>query len=278
MRTARLATDLWAGRRGNFERSPASDWDNYTRHKKPPAVRTGMAEDANGPPDTSRALGQETGRESGSLRTQTGAPRRGVLPYVVLVVVTFLVTWFVFATLTGYPVGLGSSPSSTSGGATPVAGVILTINNPFDTAMNASADQYAPANFTVPAHTLLEFTLINYDTGQNAVTSLEATVNGTVGNCIYVNSTPASLGPCVHSVPTGFVVHTFSFESGPYAGFNVPIPSAVKSTEGGIGSSVTFFAYFNETGTFTWNCLAPCDPFSMATSGFMTGTMTVGPK
>jgi len=192
--------------------------------------------------------------------------------------VTFLVTWFVFATLTGYPVGLGPSPTSSTSSGTPTAGVILTINNPFDTAMNASTDQYAPANFTVPADTPLEFTLINYDTGQNPVTPLEATVNGTVGNCIYVNSTPASLGPCVHSVPTGFVVHTFSFESGAYAGFNVPIPSAVESTEGGIGSSVTFFAYFNETGTFTWNCEAPCDPYSMATSGFMTGTMTVTAK
>jgi hypothetical protein len=160
-----------------------------------------------------------------------------------------------------------------------VAGVILTINNPFDTAMNASTDQYAPANFTVPANTLLEFTLIDYDTGQNPVTSTEATVNGTVGNCIYLNSTPASLGPCVHSVSAGFVVHTFSFESGPYAGFNVPIPSAVDSSgEGSTGVSVTFFAYFNETGTFTWNCEAPCDPYSMATDGFMTGAMTVSPK
>ena len=65
------------------------------------------------------------------------------------------------------------------------------------------------------------------------------------------------------------------FESGAYSGFNVPIPSAINSPEGGIGATVTFFAYFNETGTFTWNCEAPCDPFSMATDGFMTGTMTV---
>jgi hypothetical protein len=252
--------------------------DTYTRHKKLLRVQASMAEESKGPPDESQAKHRERGLESDWQATSTGTSRRSLLPYVVLVVVTFLVTWFVFATLTGYPVGLGSSPSSSSPGGTPVTGVLMTINNPFDTANNSSADQFAPANFTVPANTLLEFTLVNYDTGQNPVSSLEATVNGTVGNCIYLNATPTALGPCMHSVPTGFVVHTFSFESGAYSGFNVPIPSAVDSLEGGIGSSVTFFAFFNHTGTFTWNCEAPCDPYSMATDGFMTGTMTVIPK
>jgi len=227
------------------------------------------------PTDAPRA--NEGGMSPGSaLPSPTmSTPRRSLLPYLVLVVVTFFVTWFVFATVTGLPVGLGTSPASKSSSGTPTAGVILTINNPFDTGNNYTADQYAPANFSVPSHTLLEFTLINYDTGQNPVPQSEANVTGTVGNCMYVNATPAALGPCVHSVNAGFVTHTFSFESGAYAGFNVPIPSAIDSPEGGIGASVTFFAYFNETGTFTWNCLAPCDPYSMVTSGFMTGTMTV---
>jgi len=208
--------------------------------------------------------------------TATSPPPRSLLPYLVLVVVTFFVTWFAFATITGLPVGFGTSPASSSSSGTPSTGVILTINNPFDTANNNSADQYAPANFTVPAHTLLKFTLINYDTGQNQLpAATDANVNGTVGNCAYLNSTPTSLGPCVHSLPSTFIAHTFSFVSGPYAGFNVPLPSAAASPEGGIGASVTFFAYFNETGTFTWNCLALCDPWSMITSGFMTGTMTV---
>ncbi|MCI4363073.1 MAG: hypothetical protein L3K13_02035 [Thermoplasmata archaeon] len=202
-------------------------------------------------------------------------PGRGFLPFAVLAVVTFFVTWFVFATITGVPVGIGRPPTSSSPSGTPTTGVVLSINNPFDKVNNGSADNFAPANFSVPAHTLLEFTLLDFDTGQNPVTPAEATVSGTVGNCIYLNSTPNALGTCVHTVPTGFVVHTFSFESAAYAGFNVPIPSAVDSPTGGIGTSVTFFAYFNQTGSYTWNCLAPCDTFSMATSGFMTGTMTV---
>ena len=217
---------------------------------------------------------REMGGNAGPGSPPGTIPRRGVLPYVVLAVVTFFVTWFVFATITGVPVGFGA-PTSHPSSAAPTTGVILSIDNPFDTARNDTADQYAPANFSVPANTLLEFTLINYDTGQNPVTSVQANVSGTLGNCIYLNATPTALGTCVHTVPKGFVAHTFSFIGGPYAGFNVPIPSAVNSPEGGIGASVTFFAYFNTTGSFTWNCLAPCDPWSMATDGFMTGTMTV---
>ena len=222
-----------------------------------------------------------TGSETVSDRTSTKPPRRSFLPYIVLAVVTFFVTWFIFATITGLPVGLSSSSSSSPPSATPTTGVILTIDNPFDTGNNSTCspctDQYAPANFSVPAHTLLEFTLINFDTGQNQLPSpQDADVNGTVGNCAYLNATPTSLGPCVHSVNSGFIAHTFSFASGPYAGFNVPVPSAAAaSQEGSAGASVTFFAYFNETGKFTWNCLALCDPYSMMTDGFMTGTMTV---
>jgi hypothetical protein len=226
-------------------------------------------------PEEDRPEHRESSQENVAGSPSAVVPRKGLLPYVVLAVVTLLVTWFAFASITGLPVGLGKSPVSPPG--TPETGVVLSVNNPFDTARNATTDQVAPANFTVPAKTLLRFTFINYDTGLNPVTPLEASVNGTLANCIYLNSTPTSLGPCVHSVPTGSVSHTFSFVNGTYEGFNVPIPSALGSPEGGAGASVTFFAYFNVTGTFYWHCRSPCDPFSMATDGFMLGTMTVVP-
>ncbi len=238
-----------------------------------------MAGEPTTSPREARINYREMGTQSVSPPTLRSGPQRSLLPYVVLVVVTFFVTWFVFATVTGLPVGLGPSQTSNSPSGTPETPVQLAVDNPFNTGNNSTCapctDQYAPANFTVPADTLLEFTITNYDTGQNPVTPLQASVNGTVANCIYLNSTPTVLGPCVHSVPEGFVAHTFSFVSGPYSGFNIPLPSAVESVEGGVGSTVTFFAYFNETGTFTWNCLAPCDPWSMAHDGFMTGSMTV---
>jgi hypothetical protein len=235
-----------------------------------------MPGDGSGPPDESPGKYPELSRESASPSTPTRASR-SLLPYAVLVVVTFFVTWFVFATITGLPVGLGPSPTSKSPSGTSETGVVLTINNPFDTARNLTADQFAPANFSVPAHTELEFTMINYDTGQNPgnIPGYEGNVNGTVGNCIYLNATPTDLGPCVHSVNNGFITHTFSIVNGTYAGFNIPLPSAIDSPQGGIGASVTFFAYFNVTGTFYWHCEAPCDPWSMLTDGFMGGTMTV---
>lgn len=234
-----------------------------------------MSGDAGGPPGESRVKYREMHRDVDSPGAQGNPPRRGALPYVVLVIVTFLVSWFVFATVTGVPVGFGGPSTSKSPSGTASTGVILSVNNPFDTANNSSTDQYAPANFSVPAHTLLRFTIINYDTGQNPVTPVQAKVNGTLGNCMYLNATPTVLGPCVQAIPQGFVAHTFSFVGGAYGGFNVPLPSALNDGEGSPGASVTFFAYFNETGTFTWNCLAPCDPYSMATDGFMSGTMTV---
>ena len=240
-----------------------------------------MAEGAPKSPSGPRINYRNASPPQRATASSPSGPRGSILPYVVLVVVTFFLTWFVFATITGLPVGFGPSQTSRSSSGTAGTGVLLAIDNPFDTGNNTicspCTDQFAPANFSVPADTLLEFTITNYDTGENPVTPAQASVNGTVSNCIYLNSTPTVLGPCVHSVPTGFVAHTFSFESGPYQGFNVPVPSANDSNsgEGGSGATVTFFAYFNETGTFTWNCVAPCDPWSMAHDGFMTGTMTV---
>ena len=237
-----------------------------------------MSGEASEPPAGKPGTDREPSEGSGGPPATKPRPPRSILPYIVLVVVTFFVTWFVFATITGLPVGLGPSPTASSSG-TPTTGEVMTINNPFDSENNFTADQYAPANFSVPAHTELEFTLINYDTGMNPgsvdPSITPNVVSGTVGNCVYLNATPTSLGPCVKSMNAGFVVHTFSFVSGPYIGFDVPLPSAADSPAGGIGASVTFFAYFNETGTFTWNCVAPCDTYSMATSGFKTGTMTV---
>ncbi len=144
--------------------------------------------------------------------------------------------------------------------------VYLSINANPDLAP-AGADQYEPANISVPAHTLLVFVITSYDSGENPVSALYAQVSGTVGDVEFLNGSPIGVG----AVPSDQVAHTFSFVSGPYASFNVAIPAAGGSSP----SVVQFSAYFNTTGEFTWNCMAPCDPWSMSQSGFMTGTVTV---
>ncbi len=162
-----------------------------------------------------------------------------------------------------------SAPAQSSGGAVGAGApdyVYLSINaNP--ALAPAGADQYEPANISVPAHTLLVFVITNYDSGENPVSGVYAQVSGTVGDVEFLNGSSVGVG----AVPPDQVAHTFSFVAGPYAGFNVAIPAAGGSSP----SIVQFGTYFNTTGQFTWNCMAPCDPWSMNTPGFMTGTVTV---
>ncbi len=81
-------------------------------------------------------------------------------------------------------------------------------------------------------------------------------------------------GKAVSSVSDINIAHTFTIAK---LGFNMPIPVAPT------GKSVTVVATFTatKTGTFTWNCFAPCGTGTtgmsgaMSTPGWMTGKVTV---
>lgn len=186
----------------------------------------------------------------------------------VVVVVTLVVTWFLAAAVYGAGVG-SSTPQSGQGssnsGTTGPDYVYLSIDGNPD--RNLSMDQYSPANFTVAANTLVIFVITNYDTGENPTSAPYNNVSGTVGGVEYLNGSTTG----VSSIPSGEVAHTFSILSGPYKGFNAVMPAAGNTTP----TVVQFSAYFNTTGVFTWQCMAPCDPTSMATPGYMQGTITV---
>jgi hypothetical protein len=143
-------------------------------------------------------------------------------------------------------------------------------------------DEYFPANFSLPAHTLVEFSITSYDNGTNVVAATANTVMGTVGNVAVEAPAPGAAPVEYTHLPLTGIAHTFTIEqsaamagtamgSGPYA-LNVPIPSATSLSQ---PSTVTFSAYFNATGAMTWVCLAPCDPMAMMVPGFMSGTITV---
>ncbi len=132
-------------------------------------------------------------------------------------------------------------------------------------------DRYFPANFTVPTHTPVLVTITNYDNASNPVPAAVAAVQGTVGNVETMQASSAAEGMTMTAVPAGDVAHTFTMDSGGYA-MSVPIPAANSLADPMI---VTFRAYFNITGAFDWHCMAPCDASSMATPGFMRGTVTV---
>ncbi len=144
--------------------------------------------------------------------------------------------------------------------------LFLTIGFDFATGL----DKYMPANFTVPAHTPVLVTITNYDSSANPVANATALVTGTVGNVMTMRSASDASGMTMGAVPATQVSHTFTMDS-PYS-INVPIPAASSLANPIV---VTFTAYFNVTGSFEWHCMAPCDALSMATPGYMRGTVTV---
>lgn len=171
--------------------------------------------------------------------------------------------------------GLGSGygatkgPASTTGGSTAPVFLYLTIAfNPVN-----GMDQYFPANFSVPSHTLVHFVITNYDNGVNLVPTQYSHVSGVVGGVMTWDNASMSAPQTASAIPLTEIAHTFTITT-PGANLNVPVPAA---TNGGEPTTVSFSAYLNTTGPLVWNCMAPCDAGSMATLGYMAGTVTVNP-
>ncbi len=133
------------------------------------------------------------------------------------------------------------------------------------------------ANIRVPAHTLIQLTIISYDTPTPGSTDAQGKVTGTVGGSIYlVNGTtamgtnvPQSWGQNVTSVPGNMLAHTFTIQQ---FGINIPVVG---------GDTEIAYLYLNQTGTFQWICLTPCGfgpsgmGGAMSASGWMEGQITV---
>jgi heme/copper-type cytochrome/quinol oxidase subunit 2 len=163
----------------------------------------------------------------------------------------------------------------------------LTLMEVMDTAWNSSMAQpqfsvagpngLQPAvNIRLPAHTLIQLTIISYDTPTPNSTDFEGKVSGTVGGTVYlINGTSAMgtdvsqpWGQNVTSVPGAMLAHTFSI---PQLGINIPVVG---------GDTTIAYLYFNQAGTFQWVCLTPCGfgptgmNGAMSTPGWMEGQVT----
>jgi hypothetical protein len=188
------------------------------------------------------------------------------------------------AVIVGLGMGLGlasrgptSSSAPTSGDSNPsgAASVSLVIAwNP-----ESGLDQVFPASFQVPSSALVTVTIINYDDGANQVSSGYTAVQGTHGGTETI--TTDGIARVVSGLPSTGISHTFTLmsmgggmASGGMSGgmLNVVIPPAPSISD---PVTVTFTVVFGMAGTYTWMCLAPCDPDSMTTSGYMTGAITV---
>lgn len=147
-----------------------------------------------------------------------------------------------------------SGPPAPASASSAPTDLYLTINiNPY-----TGWPQYTPANFSVPEGTVM-VTITDYDAPGNWSGCL-CNVTGTVGGIETVNGTPTS------DVSSANVAHSFDI---PALGLNVVSPGL---------STVTFTLQLNQTGTYTWYCMAPCGyppEGPMGVPGYMTGTMTV---
>ena len=95
------------------------------------------------------------------------------------------------------------------------------------------------ANISLPANTLIQVTIVSYDTPTPNSTVMEGMVNGTIGGNMYlINGTVASMsdtsmvqmspwGGNVTSVPANQLAHTFSI---PQLGINIPWWEARKKS------------------------------------------------
>jgi len=164
----------------------------------------------------------------------------------------------------------------------------LTLMEVMDTGWNSSIAQpqfsmmgpnglQPAANIRLPAHTLIQLTIISYDTPTPNSTDSQGKVSGTVGGTVYlINGTSAMgtdvsqrWGQNVTSAPGAMLAHTFTIQQ---LGINIPVVG---------GDTVTAYLYLDQTGTFQWICLTPCGfgttgmAGAMSTSGWMEGQITV---
>lgn len=125
------------------------------------------------------------------------------------------------------------------------------------------------ADFTLPANAKVTVTITSYDDGAAPVPVTYSRVRGTLGGSEIVN------GKAVKSVAAQQVAHTFTITS---LGLNVPIPVAASIHKPEV---VQFTFHTPKSGTYTWQCYAPCGSGSngwggpMATNGYMTGKVTI---
>lgn len=132
-------------------------------------------------------------------------------------------------------------------------------------------------NISLPANTLIQLTIVSYDTPTSGSTDQMGKVNGIVGGSVYlVNGTTAmgtdmmqSWGQNVTAVPGAYLAHTFTV---PQLGINLPVVG---------GDTEVAYLYLTKAGSFTWYCQTPCGfgptgmDGAMSRSGWMSGQITV---
>jgi hypothetical protein len=158
---------------------------------------------------------------------------------------------------------------------------------------------YCPStSIQVPAYSTITVTIKQYDSGGSVHNPFFAHVKGTVGNVMLVNGRPTT------SVNWEDIAHTFTIQTPPNLKqtqlfVNVPLPGVSESAPENVTIAghkyqtpniIVFKFKTGAPGSYVWHCYVPCgeglsgeglggqDGFGgpMATTGYMSGTLTVG--
>ena len=140
------------------------------------------------------------------------------------------------------------------------------------------------ASISLPVNTVIQITIVSYDTPTPGATDAQGLVSGTLNGEVYVlNGTVATgastgnmsmaaaadWGQNTTSVPASELAHTFTI---PQLGINIPAVA---------GSTVIADIEIHQSGNFTWICLTPCGLGdngtlgAMDAPGWMTGNIVV---
>ena len=148
---------------------------------------------------------------------------------------------------------------------------------------NPQGEWVHSTNFKVPAHSLVRFTVYQFDGGSGLRNPLLSQVHGTVGNTMQVN------GKLTKSIDPEEASHTFAV---PQMGVIVPLlgvpEEAPNQCEEGPCSlskaheTVTFVVRTGKPGRYRWQCFVPCAAGfllgfggPMQTIGYMDGFLQV---
>lgn len=151
--------------------------------------------------------------------------------------------------------------------------------------------RYTNPDWSVHENQVVTLRITNYDSGSAPLAGFQVAydnVEGTIGASRHCTPSPAVWphdhctpvstvtidGRAVSHVPNAQISHTFTV---PALGLNIPIPLASP------GKGLTVVARFvaTKTGTFTWQCYAPCGSGEtgmggpMSVTGWMEGKVTV---
>jgi hypothetical protein len=192
-----------------------------------------------------------------------------------------LASVLVVGLLVGLALG-GAFPGAPTSVGPPASSIPSYLYFTVTTSAHTNFDTYYPANVSVPHGQPIVITITSYDPGVNPVASPFGDVIGTQGGIANYTLEPNQSTHTFSALNSSLISHTFSLTVPGMAGqmligagrpmINVPVPVSV---DGIVPATVSFTVIFPAAGQYVWTCVAPCDPYSMTTPGFMSGSLIV---